>query len=73
MEKIKIVFHSNGKKVVDYANDWKSFEERMTGTGMLYGVTLWNSELVEVYHQDDEDRRRWKPWRRFTNESMKVK
>ena len=73
--KFKIVFYSYGKKVVDIieGNGRVIFDRLTQDSSTDYGVTLWNSQVVEVYRQDEEDKRKWKPWRRFTNDFFENK
>jgi len=66
MDKIKIIFYSNGKTLKETVDSGSKMFERLTDNSK--GVTLWNSKKVEVYMQSTKDKRKWYLWHKYTNE-----
>ena len=73
MEKIKIVFDSYGKKET-VTVDLSDYFNRMLGKGKFNdcGITVFNSQLVEVYMQNPNDKRKWYLWKKITNETYPI-
>lgn len=68
-DKAKIIFYSYGKKET-VTVDLSDYFNRLKGEGKFNdcGIDLFNSQLVESYLQNPNDRRKWYLWKKYTNE-----
>lgn len=59
-EKVKLVFFCNGKKFTSIVTH-RDYYDRLLGTGKFDCVPIhfYNSEFVEVYWQNENDKRKW--------------
>lgn len=73
MEKVRIVFFSYGKKETVIVPQNKYFD-RLLGRCDFKdnGITIFNSQIVEVFRQDYHDRRKWYLWRKYTCETFPI-